>query len=121
MDLEVAQVIGLGSLITDILANAISAMALNITVMSAYLLVAYLVGKELTRSQTIIATGLYLAFAGSGVVGIFSYYNEAYRLSQTYGDASFPVWWAYIIGGLYFAGILGCLKFMWDIRHSKTE
>ena len=121
MDPEVAQVVGVGGLITDVLANAISAMALNITVMSAYLLVAYLVGKDLTLSQTIIATGLYLAFAGSGVVGIFSYYNEAFILSRTYGDGRFPVWWAYVIGGLYFAGILGCLKFMWDIRHPKAE
>jgi hypothetical protein len=121
MDPEVATAIGLTGLIVDVLANAISAMALNITVMSAYLLVAYLVGKDLTRSQTLIATGLYVAFSGSGVLGIFSYYYEAFRLSQTYGNGSFPVWWAYLIGGLYFAGILGCLKFMWDIRHSKTE
>jgi hypothetical protein len=102
-------------------------LSIYLTVTSGYLIVAYLVGSKLTRSQLIIVSGLYLVFAtatsylaiGYGMRGI--HYAEILRnLSPStplYSTELVPGAIAFVLLG----GIVASLKFMWDSRHPKTE
>jgi hypothetical protein len=64
----------------------IDAMGSYMTIVSAYLIAAYLAGEKLTTSQAGIISALFVTMTS-----------------------------------LCSVGILVSLKFMWDIRHSKTE
>ena len=106
---------------------AMSALALYLTTVSGYLIVAYLVGKSLAASQTVIVSVLFIVsalFYGYGAVG---YLRRALLMvdelrtmnpGEYYGVTP---WLVFLIAGLCFAGILASLRFMWDIRHPKTE
>lgn len=51
-----------------------TAMALYFTVVSGYLIVAYLVGEQLSKSQMIIVSSLFSVFAFSLVFGSYSFF-----------------------------------------------
>lgn len=102
-------------------------LSIYLTVTSGYLIVAYLAGRNLTRSQLIIISGLYLVFAGAttylavgyGMRGI--HYAEILRSQSPstplYSTDLIPAAIAFVLLG----GIVASLKFMWDTRHPKTE
>ena len=106
---------------------AMSALALYLTTVSGYLIVAYLAGKNLTASQTVIVSVLFIVFAlffGYGAVG---YLRRGLLMAdelRTINPGEFfgvAPWLVFLAAGLCFAGILASLRFMWDIRHPKTE
>jgi hypothetical protein len=96
-------------------------MSLYLTVSSGYLLVAYLVGKELSFLQTTIITTLFMFFTITNTVATVLYMQSAYYFSHTYGAGRLPGWTASVTGILLAAGILAAVKFMWDVRHPKKE
>ena len=108
----------LGATYSDI---AISALMGYFTVLSAYFIVAYAVGSALKRSQVIAVTGLFLVMALFMTWGAVSYFWNSYNLRELAGSYVPPVaGWAIVLP-LLLIGILSGLKFMWDVRHSKTE
>jgi hypothetical protein len=121
MDADTEQVLTTGQLVVEQLSAANGAMTLYVTVTSGYLLVAYLVGRDLTRLQTTIITVLYVVFAAMNTFAVVSFFQSAFYFGNTYGAGLAPSWPAYGTGTLFILGILACLKFMWDVRHSKTE
>jgi hypothetical protein len=99
------------------------------SLVSGYLIVAYMVGSRLTRAQVLIITGLLLWFAG---VTIFQMsinlrsliaFNE-YDHANFGGGADVLLWSKYarwiVVSGCI-AAVLASLKFMWDVRHPKVE
>jgi hypothetical protein len=58
MDADTEQVLATAQLVVEQYSAANGAMTLYLTATSGYLLVAYLVGKDLTRLQTVIITVL---------------------------------------------------------------
>ena len=107
----------------------IQALMLYLTVSSGYLIVAYLAGAQLTRSQTLFVSALFLVFAFYALWGVAQYWasgDEARLALEELGADMIelnylglnPVVIALPMGVL---GILGSLKFMWDVRHPKTE
>ena len=98
-----------------------------LTVVSGYLIVAWLVGDKLTTAQVMMVNLLFLCTAPMMVWGWLGRYLAALDLQnqllvlapQTterinmYVIIGFPI--------ILFILILGSLKFMWDIRHPKTK
>ena len=106
--------------------TGLTAIVLYLTTASSYLVAAFLVGTKLTEYQVTVVSGLFVVFAG-----LFTYFTIGYTIwalnfqTQTseYADLIIrmhPITIS-VIGLVEFTGILGCLKFMWDVRHPKEE
>ena len=94
------------------------------SILSAYLVVAYFAGTNLSRYQAVTVTGLYLVMQIFVTWGIFMYFNATRLLAETVDVGGWeppPIKPIYIAGPLLIFGIIAGLKFMWDIRHPKTE
>jgi len=115
------QTIAVAQLSTELIAGASNAMSIYLTVTSGYLLVAYLAGKDLTRMQAAIITTLYAVFASFNTIAVVTHFDRAVYFGHTYGAGLTPHWPMYGIGILFSLGILACMKFMWDVRHPKSE
>lgn len=98
-----------------------------VSMISAYLLVAWLIGAKLSLSQVSLVNSLFLIFSGimgsSWLVRInltLSYQHELLALNPERVTLVRP----WLVPSVTVAAtllILGCLKFMWDIRHPKNE
>jgi hypothetical protein len=107
----------------------LGAMALYISVCSGYLVVAYLIGSNLTKLQTFIISALYIFVASTVTYSVFGWFNRAHGYLEALksigdtalGGASGSPMVGDILTVIMVAGILACLKFMWDVRHSKTD
>ncbi|MEP5624734.1 MAG: hypothetical protein ABJP82_19345 [Hyphomicrobiales bacterium] len=121
MDAETEQMIAVAQLVIEQIGGAQNAMTLYLTATSGYLLVAYLAGKELTRSQVVIISTLYATFASFATVAAVSFFRSALYFGNTYGAGMMQSWPSYSVGILFSLGILASLKFMRDIRHPVSE
>ena len=92
-------------------------MGLYITIISGYLVVAYLAGKDLTRSQLIIVSSLFVVFASIMSLSGFALLERAIELeAQREGGRDALDHAGYFLLVLQFLGILAALKFMMDVR-----
>ncbi|MFT7246828.1 MAG: hypothetical protein ACI82A_004208 [Candidatus Azotimanducaceae bacterium] len=104
-----------------------SAMGVYMTITSAYLIAAFLAGVKLTTLQVGIISALFITMASTLMIGLYgwtvrgAYYTS--ELAALNSDAAAYVFSgvAIVLTSLCSIGILASLKFMWDIRHSKTE
>ena len=106
-------------------ANAATYIAMLLTLISGYLVIAYLVGTKLSGQQILLVNGLFLLSALSMAFPTFAAYerasfllsltSEAYRSPRSAGIHLAPGASAVIFSG----AILASLKFMWDVRHPK--
>ncbi len=103
----------------------LSAMGLYMTLVSAYLVAAYLVGNKLTKSQTRIISGIYIVLMTMIVAGIHSwivranhYTFELVALEPAAASITIQTMHLYMTAILV-VGVLATLKFMWDIRINK--
>ena len=104
----------------------VSSFMAYVTFLSAYLVVAYLVGKELTRQQCIIISTLFCFSAGLAMFAIWGVGTRVVYTAQALNLANptYPI----AIGTGYrealficcALGVLASLKFMRDVRHPKT-
>jgi hypothetical protein len=110
--------------------NQAAYFGLYLTLTSAYLIAAFVAGKKLSSGQVTLVNTSFL------VVTILNLLSQGTALRSAlfaYGKASteiegLPVIPAFAQGSapavtiMICAGItVGCLKFMWDIRHPKTD
>lgn len=107
--------------------NAIALTAIFITILSGYIICAYLVGKSLTRSQIIIVNTLYLGISTLLLLSMLITGQTAIEMEKIAFEITvqrkhppgeffpymFIVFWSFCV----FLSI----KFMWDIRHAKSE
>lgn len=107
--------------------NFVTTFGVALTVVSGYLIAAYTTGASLTRSQVSIINGLYLGTILSLLGGLYGFRATAADLEtiawamstqRTYAPIPWIAWGALVF---IFLCALSSLKFMWDIRHSKTE
>jgi len=107
--------------------NSIDSFGVLITLMSGYLVVAYLVGAKLTRPQVSIVNSLYILSALS-VVMCHWQYNYNAMLARHHAEAYVPDLFGLTTRTEIFAVPLGLslinigliiasLYFMWSIRH----
>ena len=110
--------------------TGVANLAVLITLMSGYLVVAYLVGKRLTRTQIIVTNTLYLISAFLFVGGAFQTNMDAQIARKmmalqipeldllNYADVNIYLWPS-IITIVYSCLVFASLFFMWQVRHSR--
>ena len=107
--------------------NYISTMGIFVSILSAYLIVAYIAGRTLTKAQVILVNVSFGVFVTFGIFGMFGFSRTATELMTLALDAStqrkaigitiVPELTMIIFPIL----VLGSYKFMWDIRHSSKQ
>lgn len=103
----------------------VQALMLYVTVTSGYLIVAYLVGAQLTRSQVLFVSALFVVFALYSLWGVTQYWTSGYLTDLAFKE-HIPHEYielnrvglnpALISLPMGILGILGSVKFMWDLR-----
>jgi hypothetical protein len=107
--------------------NAISLLGLAITLISGYLIVAYIAGANMTHSQAIIINILYIGVALLLFLTMMSFSYSAGELATVAFEMSTQLtnpprtMLAYAIGAFVTFCVAASLKFMWDIRHPQKE
>jgi hypothetical protein len=105
----------------------VDVLTLYITITSGYLIVAYLIGDKLTKTQVAIVNTLYIVMSSIAAYGttIWIVRGVYFSLQQSAIEVGMPLHATYIvpamIGVFMIGGIVTCLKFMWDVRHPKAE
>ena len=108
-------------------ANVIALMAILLSVMSAYLIVAYLAGSKLTHSQAVIVNTLYVLVSVFLVWAMFVLAQRGIEVAtlaidlSTQRELGSTPNVARALIGLFGVCSLASLKFMWDVRHPKAE
>lgn len=106
----------LNEMVRENINSGMNAVTLYLSIVSAYLVVAYLVGKKMSFFQMMLATTLFVVFASFFSFGTFGFFNAAHLLSARFGpELDFPVLsatYAWIICIAQTLGILGSLVFM---------
>jgi hypothetical protein len=117
--------------LVDITANlaqgGISAISLYFTIITAYMIAAFVIGTRLTKNETVmisiifIAAALFFVYVTGGVLFRQAYFVE--RLAEIETDTVHfaGVKMIVTIASIQLLGILISLKFMWDVRHRKIE
>ena len=105
----------------------ISSFMAYVSFVSAYLAVAYLVGKDLTRQQSIIISTLFCFSAGLMMFAIWGVGTRVGYTAQALNGVNpeYPI----AIGPGYkealftccALGVIASLKFMRDVRHAKKQ
>ena len=102
-------------------------LGLYLTVTSGYLVVAYLAGSKLLRSQVLLITALYLLIGG---LSIFTFYGFGmrgviYAMRAGELDSSLPIYGSPTFVALFSLMLIvvsvASIKFMWDIRLHKID
>jgi hypothetical protein len=107
--------------------NVLSIAAMQLTLLSGYLIVAYVVGRELSRSQVVIVNLLYLTMYGLLAFASYTFVMRAAHLMQYAVELSnqrlTPAWpkVAIVTSVVFVLAMVASLKFMWDIRHKGKE
>ena len=119
--------------ITGLESNLIQGQAVTITILSAYMVVAYTVGAKLTTFQCTFVSIMFILYGLLGAVGQNGILSDLYhygaqlrelRSSQILpGDSGGSVGEAsrWLFMGVRLFLYAGSLYFMWSIRHPKTE
>ena len=101
------------------------------TLVSAYLVVAFLVGAKLSRVQNLLVTGLYFVWtvgiiqsqysASIQMIGITDQHlsSSSSFLSADVGTQTQAGVYSFLVVQLL--GLFASLYFMWSVRHPKTE
>ena len=115
----------LRDLFVSLQGEAQTTSALFLTVISGYLLVAYLLGSDLTKSQSRIFTGIFIVFTTAQIAGHFGtmlIMGDIASQSETLGGShQAMIFWAGVYLAIHIAITFACLRFMWDVRHPKHE
>ena len=117
----------MADLTQNLFANSLSSFAVFLSVVFAYIVTAYLVGAQLTRTQVGMLSFIFVLVAMLIVWSMAAYVNGGVYLNQlaypdTDGNFFAPKTWLpqFVLGiGFVILGI--ALKFMWDVRHPKTD
>lgn len=89
---------------------------------TAYLIVSYRAGNELSKFQCIVVTIFFVSIAGQAAAGAYGEVASAiYYWRGAYGDQVGGVAETFNRGGIFLwsGGILASLAFMWRVRHPK--
>jgi hypothetical protein len=107
--------------------NTISLVGLVVTLISGYLIAAYIAGAEMNHSQAVIINTLYIGFASFLILSMLSFSMSAGELDTFAFEMSTTrtspprIFLAYLVAIFTSLCVCASLKFMWDIRHPKQE
>jgi len=114
----------LAELLRENINGGMGAVTLYLTVVTTYLVAAYLAGAKLTSFQALLTTSLFVAFALVFTFGSVAFFRSSTEITARFGSEvgipTFPILIAWVIGCTEILGILGSLKFMFDVRSKKV-
>ena len=116
------------------MANAWTVSQYGLTIITGFLLMAHFIGRQLTTFQAWFVCIVFLVMHTMNIVSLVGISRKVQLLqielmetgsalstmqiiSSTNRDGIIP-WPPYLAGGLM---AFGCLYFMWQVRHPKTE
>jgi len=94
---------------------AMTAVTVYLTVVSAYIIAAYIAGKELEKSQLTIISSLFVVFASFFSFSSYQFFAASISLVVSETNTGYPSL-PYLLLIAEIVGILAALKFMLDIR-----
>lgn len=98
--------------------GALTAIGIYLTIVSGYLIVAYLVGSKLSRPQVIVISILFLLFSLYLALSAYNFIYATHRYSNSVNIPSYAASaWAML--AILVAGIIASLWFMWDTRQRE--
>ncbi len=114
-------------LISNESAQILVQFSLYLTILFAYLVSAYLVGRKLTQPQVAMLSGLFVFAAGAQAWGMQAQLNrvqeilhkkaEIFPLTEyEIGYANHVTFW----GGAMILGLIAALIFMWQVRRQQS-
>ena len=97
-----------------------------LAMITAYLVTAYIVGRELTKVQVTIVNIGFVTLAAQSVFGMYQEVSgDIYWSRRAWGDDVDAFGTAelmyYSMGAVLIGGVLASVLFMWSVRHAKTE
>jgi hypothetical protein len=98
-----------------------------LTILSGYLVAAFIVGERLTKLQALIINFGFITFTSLTIWGAVTFWNATYvtavKVASTHPELTSGDWLnpAYVGLVCMVGGLIAACKFMWDIRHPKTE
>ncbi len=113
--------------------NLIQAQAVTITMLTAYMVVAYTVGQKLTTFQCTFVSIMFLVFGLFGAIGQISNLNEMYYYGGQLGELREGQFFSvdadsaaeevarWVFGAIRLLLFAGALYFMWSVRHPSKE
>ncbi len=117
----------LEELLTITTMAGVEVFAMYVTILGSYLVAAYLAGKRLSFTQSLTVSVLFVYAASLTTYVSYAYLARAIPMADAlqvihpdrlYGAQPITQGATLLLQAV---GILTCLKFMWDIRHPKTE
>jgi hypothetical protein len=112
------------------MSNLAQFFAIFLTLTSAYLVMAFVAGKDLSRGQLVLINTFYVLCICFNIFSqmttlrnaLFAFNRATNSVEGLEGVSDSLVSVLPVCTAIICAAItLGCLKFMWDIRHPKTE
>ncbi len=115
--------------LNNVTSNMLAAQALFISIVSAYLVVAYSVGRDLSFYQvSFVNVGfiLFSVISFQSALGftdmLFFYYDKLAELRETKINAAASLEFARgALIGVRLLLIVGALIFMWSVRHPRSD
>ena len=107
--------------------SAIDLTAIFISVLSGYIISAYMAGINMTRSQLAIVNTLYLGIAALLLLSMLILGQTAMEMEKIAFEITVQrkhppgAFFPYVFIVFWSLCVLLSLKFMWDIRHAKSE
>jgi hypothetical protein len=110
--------------VNELASTALSEVAIFYSALTAYLLVAYLVGERLTFFQTGLVNLVFIFTALMGIHGVLGIQGMILEVMQLGGNelgsrATKGTMYAHLAFRLLVT--IGAMLFMWQVRHPKTE
>jgi hypothetical protein len=117
----------LADILVSVSGDTLVFIPLFISIFSGYLVVAWIVGEELTRAQVSLVNTLFCAFVllllvawAKRILVVLSYQADLITMNPSRPE---------LVGGWLIPGVtifmlvalLACLNFMWSIRHAQTK
>lgn len=107
--------------------NVISLIGITITILSGYLIVAYVAGRDMSRSQVVIVNTRYVLIFSLMLMSVYTLTLRATEMGQLSIEASaqrslgprpeIP----FLLLAVFSFCLLASLKFMWDVRQKGKQ
>jgi len=106
--------------------NSLATYAILLTLVSGYLLTAYMVGSDLTHVQVRLLTVLYLTVAAILIwsMSAYAYWGDVFSLQARSAGVERSVmtpqsWLPAFLAIVNIGTVIGSMFFMWNVRHPK--
>ena len=116
----------LAELTTGAMSNFLTSFTIFVSIVTAYAITAFVAGARLSKMQASVVNACFLV--SSSVMGLLSvlifgvFLRRARALTELSGATVGPVVnFAWFVAGLYIVLTVGCLVFMWNIRHPSRD